>query len=292
MYINVCYGIIKLSKKYERGKIMDKKQVEITIRDLLHSSGMNIIDATVALDDEAVGLTIFDSPLVGFASADNDYLKELRTKPEAKIKLDPPKFWLPEAKTVVSFFLPFTETITQSNIGGVDPSIPWLHGRIEGQALISDLLTKLKKYFEKEGFEAVVPILDKRFWAKQGGDTKEEEFGSNWSERHVAYAAGLGTFSLSKNLITKKGVAGRFGSLVTTAEIEPTIPQYDELEQYCIKCCMCGYNCPTEAISLEHGKMHKPCSDYLDLILEKNDPYYGCGKCQVGVPCQSENPAS
>lgn len=270
---------------------MDNKQVEIIVSDLLEGSGMNTIDATIALDDEAVGLTIFDSPLLGFASADNEYLNELRFKPDANIKLDPPRFWLPEAKTVVSIFFPFTEAITQSNIGGADPSVQWLHGRIEGQALINDLLGKLKKYFEKEGFEAVVPILDDRFWAKQGDETEEGEFGSNWSERHVAYAAGLGTFSLSKNLITRKGAAGRFGSLVTTAALEPNDPSYDDLEQYCMKCCMCGYNCPMEAISLEHGKMNKPCSDYLDAILEKNDPYYGCGKCQVGVPCQSENPA-
>lgn len=270
---------------------MDNKKIETAIGDFLEGSGTNTIDATIALDDEAVGLTIFDPPLVGFASADNEYLNELKSIPEANIKLDAPKFWLPEAKTVISFFLPFTEAITKSNIGGNEPSVQWLHGRIEGQALIVDLLIKLKKYLKKEGYEAVVPILDKRFWAKQGGDTKEGEFGSNWSERHVAYAAGLGTFSLSKNLITRKGVAGRFGSLVTTAEIEPTIPQYDKLEQYCMQCCMCGYNCPMKAISLEHGKMHKPCSDYLDSIQKQYDPYYGCGKCQVGVPCQSENPA-
>jgi len=35
---------------------------------------------------------------------------------------------------------------------------------------------------------------------------------SSWSERHAAYAAGLGTFSLNDALITPKGIAHRLGS--------------------------------------------------------------------------------
>jgi len=32
---------------------------------------------------------------------------------------------------------------------------------------------------------------------------------SNWSERHIAYVAGLGTFSLADSFITEKGAANR-----------------------------------------------------------------------------------
>ena len=36
---------------------------------------------------------------------------------------------------------------------------------------------------------------------------------STWSERHVAYVSGLGTFGLSGGLITAKGQAVRLGSV-------------------------------------------------------------------------------
>jgi hypothetical protein len=45
---------------------------------------------------------------------------------------------------------------------------------------------------------------------------------SNWSERHSAYIAGLGTFCLSYSLISEKGCAGRYGTVVTDLDLEPS----------------------------------------------------------------------
>jgi len=45
---------------------------------------------------------------------------------------------------------------------------------------------------------------------------------STWSERHIAFAAGLGTFSLTRAVITSKGCNVRFASLVTNAPLEVT----------------------------------------------------------------------
>ena len=47
---------------------------------------------------------------------------------------------------------------------------------------------------------------------------------SNWSERHIAYAAGLGTFSLSDGFITERGIAHRCGSAVVGLEL-PASPR-------------------------------------------------------------------
>jgi len=44
---------------------------------------------------------------------------------------------------------------------------------------------------------------------------------SNWSERHIAYAAGMGTFSLNDAFITEKGIAIKLLSVVTELEIFP-----------------------------------------------------------------------
>ena len=45
---------------------------------------------------------------------------------------------------------------------------------------------------------------------------------STWSERHAAYVAGLGTFSLNDGFITGKGIAHRCGSVITDVSITPT----------------------------------------------------------------------
>ncbi|MPM73368.1 hypothetical protein SDC9_120348 [bioreactor metagenome] len=115
---------------------------------------------------------------------------------------------------------------------------------------------------------------------------------SNWSERHVAYVCGLGTFSLSKGLITEKGVSGRFGSLVTTAPLTVTPRAYSELYEYCVFCGACARNCPAEAIAIdpEVGKRHAPCAAFLDEYRPQYAPRYGCGKCQVRVPCRDGIP--
>lgn len=55
-------------------------------------------------------------------------------------------------------------------------------------------------------------------------------------------------------------------------------------------CGACVKNCPVDAISLEEGKDHKICCDFLDITGKKFKPRYGCGKCQVSVPCQSSIP--
>ena len=40
-------------------------------------------------------------------------------------------------------------------------------------------------------------------------------------------------------------------------------------------------------ISLENGKDHLICSKFLKTTKEKYKPRYGCGKCQINVPCES-----
>lgn len=47
---------------------------------------------------------------------------------------------------------------------------------------------------------------------------------SRWSERHAAYAAGLGTFSLSDGFISSRGIAHRCGLCQTKVSCEAAIP--------------------------------------------------------------------
>ena len=124
-------------------------------------------------------------------------------------------------------------------------------------------------------------------------------FSSNWSERHVAYAAGLGTFGLSRGLITEKGMAGRFGSVVTNAVFPRTERKYSDPFAYCTMCGACQRRCPVGAIDKSRGfalgKDQLICGPYVKgNSLPPHGPNgivrYGCGKCQVRVPCEHAIP--
>ena len=147
------------------------------------------------------------------------------------------------------------------------------------------------------GFPAVAPERLADF-----GYRDSERFGiaSNWSERHTAWIAGLGTFGLSDGLITRAGKAVRFGSVVARAELVATPRPYTGHQDWCLwhargTCGVCMKRCPIDAIT-EKGHDKAACFDYIRNI---TTPYvrdnYGtgatpCGLCQVKIPCEAKPP--
>jgi epoxyqueuosine reductase QueG len=284
MFQKSCYNL------YLGDIYMDKNKLVELANAFIRDTELNYVGANVAMRSDLVGLRIHDEPLVGFASADDSYLLSLEHNDEANLDMNPPTYWLPDAKTVVSIFLPYTEKIRTSNIGAVEASQEWLHGRIEGGFASGALIEYLSEALKSEGYQVVIPGKDERFWVLDKSDPPKRSYTSNWSERHVAYAAGLGTFCLSRGLITKKGTAGRFVSLVTSFESIPDERPYTGLTEYCIICGRCLANCPASAITIDNGKDHIPCAKLLGISRKAHAPYYGCGKCAVGVPCESARP--
>jgi epoxyqueuosine reductase QueG len=274
---------------------MKKEDLIKMATDFVENSKDNTITEQIAISENVVGMNIFEAPIFAFGSAEDKYFSLLKDPKVIGEHFLLPKEWLPQAKTVVSFFLPFSQAVKTGNRKDMSwPSEEWLHGRIEGQTLINRLSSYLKSELISKGFSAVAPSIDERFWSK-GSFNKESShsnfsFTSNWSERHAAFVCGLGTFSLSKGLITKAGVAGRFGSILTDLSLTPDKREYEEVYEYCSMCGACAKNCPANAISLDKGKDHSICSTFLDLTAEKFKPRYGCGKCQIGVPCENKIP--
>ena len=270
----------------------------------LENSNDNYLGQEIAISDKVVGVKIFDDPVFGFASADDNYFEVLKSSKAIGDHFVKPAEWLPEATTVISFFLPFSETIRKSNYcEKVWPSEGWVHGRVEGQALIDQLCRYLQQLLQQSGYLSIIPGLDGRFYKKLGNakDYSDQSnkhqlqkniphYSSNWSERHVAFICGLGTFGLSKGLITAKGIAGRFGSLVTNLYFSPTKREYEDIYDYCTQCGACALQCPVNAISIKKGKDHVKCFQFLRQTAEKFKPRYGCGKCQVNVPCEHQRP--
>ena len=278
---------------------MTNSEMVKCITEFVRSDAANLVSAEDAITPVVSGLMLYDDPLVGFAAA-NDRLFTEEFKKEGVIHplYRSPEEWLPGAKTVISFFLPFTDIVRASNRANDDVpyaeglpqrcSVEWLHARIEGQLLVNRLTDHIQEWLETEGFRTKCPTTS----GELGMITP---YISTWSERHAAYAAGLGTFGLSKGLITAKGIAGRFGSVITDAVFVPTDRPYTSPFAYCTMCGACMQRCPVGAIDKARGcalgKDQLVCGPYVNgSNLPPHGPHarvrYGCGKCQVGVPCE------
>ena len=273
---------------------MNKADFEKVFREYIQSSPENFVKKEIAFRPDLAMMRIFDEPLIGYASAGDPYFTDAKKPGIIGDHFMTPEEWLEGAKTVISVFLPFTAQIREANRQNMAwPADEWLHGRIEGQAFQNSICRFAEELFRKEGYSALAPLIDSRIGKGTSPVTDKTDqafYTSNWSERHAAYAAGLGTFGLSRGLITRKGVAGRYLSIITTALFEPDKRPYTGVYDYCTHCGACARNCPAGAISIEKGKIHYPCSTFLDSTKEKLAPYYGCGKCQVKVPCEDKAP--
>ncbi|AEF82380.1 4Fe-4S binding protein [Leadbettera azotonutricia] len=273
---------------------MEKAYLEKALGDLINTSPGNYITRETALRPDLAGMRIFDEPLIGYAAAGDPYFAELKKPGIIGSHFMAPREWLDSAETVIALFLPFTEQVKAANRKNPDwPADEWLHARIEGQAFQNTVCRHAIDLLKGQGFAASAPMIDSRFSQTSPVTADKNEQGyytSNWSERHAAYVCGLGTFGLSKGLITRRGIAGRYISFITSARFEPDQRPYTGVYDYCSRCGACVRNCPAKAISLETGKSHPLCSAFVESTRKKHAPRYGCGKCQVAVPCESGIP--
>jgi len=257
--------------------------------EFVNNSPKNYIAEGIALNPRCVGMKIFDSPIFAFGSADDDLYIRFKSSSIIGSHFISPTEWMPGTKTVISFFLPYTEIIKTANSRDSKwPAIEWLHGRHEGQILINLLLEYLVENLLESGYKSLSPSFDQRYKLGKADDNKV--LTSNWSERHVAYACGLGTFGLSKGLITTRGICGRFGSILTELDLPKDHRDYNDVYEYCTMCGLCIDRCPVHAISIENGKISFLCNDFMDKVRGECKPRYGCGKCQTNVPCESRIP--
>ena len=271
---------------------MNKDSIHTFLKDFIDTDDSNIIPSGLTKNPHYAGKLMYDEPIAGFASAGDDFFESLKDNKAANVDLMLPKEWLPGAQTVISVFLPFKEWMRAENRGGDWPSIGWLYGRINGQVPMVRLVEALASELRANGYEAVTPLTDPRMKVsmKPAIDSRPN-FTSNWSERHVAFATGLGTFGISGGIITQKGMAGRLVSIITSLYLEPTPRDYTEIFDYCILCGTCAKNCPVNAIDLALKKKdHALCDSYLTKVKAMEEPFYGCGKCQCGVPCENNRP--
>ncbi len=204
----------------------------------------------------------------------------------------------PADLTVVSWALSHTEATKADNRRQTrSPSERWARSRVFGQSRNRALHRALVAALAGQGHPAVAPALLPQYGES---DSQTQGRASNWSERHVAYTSGLGTFSLCGGLITTLGQAVRLGSVIVQARIPPTPRPYAGAFDYCLYfsgggCTACVDRCPVGAVT-EEGRDKTACAHHLEVstaeFVEREYGFkgYGCGLCQTGVPCESAIP--
>lgn len=264
---------------------MDITWIQQVCDEFIDSSGLNRVDPAVALEPSLAGMAMYEYPLIGIAKADDPLFNRLLEPEVVGPHFRLPGQWLPEAVSVISLFFPYAAEVKASNrLDPMWPSNQWLHARIEGQEMINAVSRHVVDRLVGQGFQAVAPSLHPDF------RRLTKPFSSNWSERHVAHVAGLGTFGLSAVFISRKGAAGRIASVVTNASMEPTARDYDSHDAWCTHCGACVPRCKLGALSIS-GKDKEVCGQFTEEVTKKKyAPRYGCGKCYVAVPCESRAP--
>lgn len=241
-------------------------------------------------------MQVFEPVLVGVADASDPIFEGFAEPGVIGPSFVKPEGWVEGAKSVVSVFFPFAKDVCISNRHPGAASPEWQYAKFQGTKIIVGFCQMLCEELRAAGWEAVMPVASEGFGMSRedssfAGDP-DFEISSAWSERHAAYACGLGTFGLSRGLITRSGMAGRFGSIVTNAPIQPTPRDYVDVNEWCTFCGACVRRCPVGAISLTEGKGNALCEEWLNAI--EDGALYGdaCGKCQIGVPCSTRKPVS
>lgn len=221
--------------------------------------------------------TPYRPPLIAFASAANPGFARLREVATPQHLL--PEDLLPGARSVVAFSLPFAEEVVEANRRASDVAREWAMAYIETNQLIARICQRLTDILAGRGVRAASEPATHNF--------DPVSLVSRWSHKSVAAIAGVGSFGLHHMLITDAGCAGRFGSLVTDAELEPT-PVMGK--QRCLyyhdgSCRQCVELCPVGALTeegLDKGLCYRRCLEvdayFADLGLTDV-----CGKCALGL---------
>ena len=250
---------------------------ESSMKEIIKQTIVNFIDDYCETNNIE---NIWRNPVIGFGDANSDYIKKL-----PKLILDShrlPSDYLTDAKIIISYFLPFKKEIGQSNEEGDSPSFLWGKAYVVTDTLASKLNKHLINIIEKMGYNAADPQEAAKF--------NPVILKSQWSQRHIAYQAGLGTFGINNMLISEQGSCGRYFSIITNLDINPNEPLKEERCKYKVdnSCGICIKKCRIGALKYNNFDRIK-CSENCT----KNTEIIGigvCGKCTVGLPCSYKNP--
>jgi ferredoxin len=256
------------------------------------------------------GERLYARPFFGYASADDPAWQSVKadvgdsswTPLEAFLEALPESGATASGLTVVSAVLPVTaRTAADQAASDCLPSERWLVSRHFHSLAVDGLARRLASRLGSLGHESMAPDQAPGFKTLPH---PRYLFTSKWSQRHAAWAAGLGTFGLSEGLITASGIAHRLTSVIVRARLTPTPRTYAGFRDWCLffssgKCGECVRRCPAGAISPD-GHDKALCREYMSRTVKPwaagrfpdMEGAYACGLCQSRVPCASRAPVA
>jgi len=309
------------------------------LKNLFDSSQLNRLPA------EYGGHRLFKEPVIG-VSAGNDPIFAKFKKVVTPTHLTPAEMWsksasskrrskddqpigipTPDAGTwtnlaelaakikVLSVVFPYTQSIMED--GSRSSRRTPLTGLALNRAHVfhTEVYEKTVQFFVDSGYRAMAP--QKSRFHSILLKLSSPHLVSVWSERHYAFAAGLGTFGLAEHLITEHGCNVRLASFITDAPLEITPRTNDDPFANCLHfarggCAKCVARCPGRALTkVSHNKVLceiirrresarlrselapflKPVKRHI-MYTTVEDYAIGCGICQYNVPCMDRNPVA
>jgi epoxyqueuosine reductase QueG len=230
--------------------------------------------------------TRWRTPILGIAAASDPLFARFKQVVRPSHSL--PEDLLPGARTVIAWFVPFGVALGLENAEYGLCARSWAIAYVETNRLIDELSRHLAWALQEAGHRAALVPPTHNF--------DEASLMSDWSHRHAAYAAGVGTFGLHNLLITKRGCSGRVGSLITDLELAPTPRLAGEhcLHKAGHTCRACLDRCTFGALSLDgfdrvacYRQCLRNAEAHRDVGLVDV-----CGKCTAGVPCSNKSPGA
>ena len=226
---------------------------------------------------------IWRKPLTGFADANCQYIRNIEEAVETEHRQ--PSDYLTDPTIVISCFAPFSREVSGSNVRVEDnyASKEWADAYVATNEMLAALAQAAADKVCEMGYHGVVPTKI---------NMKEDVLKSPWSHRHMAYAAGLGTFGINNLLITDAGCCGRYCSVITDL---PVTPDPIREEENCLykkngSCGTCADRCFSGALTREGYDRFK-CFE----TCMRSEALYGhevCGKCASDVPCSFMAPGA
>jgi len=286
----------------DRAEVIEQAWLETFLRNFIAHDPANKLEQPYA------GEPIYQAPLIGFVKGDDPLLETYQeligpfhhtpaevlawAAHEQGVKAP-----APNEIGVISFVLPLSDaTVKDTAAEKIHSSVRWAQTRLFGEICMRKMMQGMITELGQKGILAAagdfMPDFRKRHFPKIG-------WGSPWSHRHVAFAAGLGGFGMHDAFITEKGCAHRCGSVVVAMPVKPHRERLPHYRQNCRQhrlgnCMVCAKRCPIGAIT-EQGHDKEACSKYVMKsiprnIFGNNVAIYSCGLCMVGTPCAQKNP--
>lgn len=248
-----------------------------------------LADEMVAYIDEK-GLTdVIGLPLLGYAFADD---KRFMDAFDAGLTIHPKGIYRPGTTVIVSF-LPYNPEYVQDNFienGDRDSvSKAWTRAYESSIIVSAHINTFILDFLEGMGREASLSNIHT--------DWDWETHRPEWSHKIAAYIAGMGEFGPNGCIRTEYGPWGRFNSILTEVQLEPTgksgsgekdiLDEIDIIDDYTKFCLFENpgdvpgqviHACPCGAID-SSGIDRAKCQDFCEKLNEFVPEPDACGRC-------------